>query len=188
MAEPSVSGLPDPAAVALPRPRGPMDRFIDGIELIAAFFVGIVAADIFISVLLRYFFSVQIPDAYDFGRLLLGILIFWGIAATSYRGTHITVDLLYANVGPRLQRFIDVFATLVLLFVVTVQTYTLYDKVWATRADHVLTFDLRLPVWPFFLVAWIGDVSAVLLIAVRTYRLIFYPELLGGQYQIKPVE
>src|ERR1044071_4400270 len=174
--------------IQAPRRRSRMDRFIDGIELIAAFFVGIVAADIFISVLLRYFFSVQIPDAYDFGRLLLGILIFWGIAATSYRGTHITVDLLYANVGPRLQRFIDVFATLVLLFVVTVQTYTLYDKVWATRADHVLTFDLRLPVWPFYLVAWIGDVSAVLLIAVRTYRLIFHPELLGGQYQIKPVE
>jgi hypothetical protein len=87
-----------------------------------------------------------------------------------------------------MQRFIDVFATLVLLFVVTVQTYTLYDKVWTTRADHVLTFDLRLPVWPFFLVAWIGDVSAVLLIAIRTYRLIFQPGEFGTQYQIKPVE
>jgi TRAP-type transport system small permease protein len=186
--------MPDietPAASAATQParrRDAMDIFIDTIELIAAFFVGIVAADIFVSVLLRYFFSYQIPDAYDFGRLLLGILIFWGIAATSYRGTHITVDLLYANVGPRLQRFIDVFATLVLLFVVTVQTYTLFDKVRGTYEDHVLTFDLRLPVWPFFLVAWIGDVSAVLLIAVRTYRLIFHPELLGGQYQIKPVE
>jgi TRAP-type transport system small permease protein len=168
--------------------RSYMDRFIDGIELIAAFFVLIVAADIFISVLLRYFFSVQIPDSYDFGRLLLGILIFWGIAATSYRGTHITVDLVYANVRPRLQRVIDVFATLVLLFVVSVQTYTLFDKVVTTRADNVLTFDLRLPTWPFFLVAWLGDVSAVLLIAVRTYRLIFQPEKMGGQYQIKPVE
>ena len=98
-------------------PRSLMDRFIDGIELIAAAFVGIVAADIFISVMLRYFFSIQIPDAYDFGRLLLGILIFWGIAATSYRGNHITVDLVYANVNPRYQRIIDVFATLVLLFV-----------------------------------------------------------------------
>jgi len=64
----------------------------------------------------------------------------------------------------------------VLLFVVTVQTYTLFDKVRGTYYDHVLTFDLRLPVWPFFLVAWIGDVSAVLLIAVRTWRLIFRPE------------
>src|SRR6202142_1603141 len=168
--------------------RGPMNWFIDFIELIAAFFIGLVALDIFISVMLRYFFNVQIPDAYDFGRLLLGILIFWGIAATSYRGTHITVDLPYANVGQRFQRFIDVFATLVLLFVVTVQTYTLYDKVRGTYADNVLTFDLRLPVWPFFLVAWLGDVSAVFLIAVRTYRLIFHPELMGGQYQIKPVE
>src|ERR1700686_2403817 len=135
MAEPTVSGSPDPAAAALPRPRGPMNWFIDGIELIAAFFVGIVAADIFISVLLRYFLSVQIPDSYDFGRLLLGILIFWGIAARSYRGTHITGDLVYANVGPKLRRFIDGFATLVLLFVVTVQPWTLLDKVTSTRAD-----------------------------------------------------
>src|SRR5262245_20472497 len=100
-----------------------MDRFIDSIEWVAAFFVGVVAADVFITVLLRYFFSISIPDSYDFGQLLLGILIFWGIAATSYRGTHITVDLVWANVSPRYQRMIDVFATLVLLFVVTVQTY-----------------------------------------------------------------
>ena len=168
--------------------RNRMDRFIDAIELVAATFVGLVAADIFISVLLRYFFSVSIPDSYDFGRMLLAILIFWGIAATSYRGTHITVDLVWANVGPRSQRRIDIFATLVLLFVVSVQTYTLLDKVIATKDDNVLTFDLNLPTWPFFAVAWAGDVSAVLLIAIRTYRLIFHPELMGGGYQIKPVE
>jgi len=101
--------------------RNRMDRFIDTIERVAAFFVGIVAANIFLAVMLRNIFSVSIPDSYDFGRLMLGILIFWGIAATSYRGGHITVDLLWANVGPRYQRMIDVFATLVLLFVVTVQ-------------------------------------------------------------------
>jgi TRAP-type C4-dicarboxylate transport system permease small subunit len=162
----------------------PADRFIDSIEMIAAIFVGVVAADVFISVLLRYFFNVSIPDSYDFGRLLLGILIFWGIGATSYRGTHITVDLLWANVGPRAQRAIDIFATLVLLFVVVVHTWTLYDKVAATRLDNVLTFDLRLPTWPFLAVAWLGDAAAVVLIAVRTYRLIFHPELLtAGRIQ-----
>ena len=153
-----------------------MDRFIDGIELAAAAFIGIVAIDIFVSVLLRYLFNTSIPDSYDFGRLLLGILIFWGIAATSYRGGHITVDLIWANVGPRYQRMIDVFATLVLLFVVTVQTYTLFDKVRGTYNDHVLTFDMHMPTWPFFAIAWAGDVSAVLLIAIRTWRLIFSPE------------
>src|SRR6202041_2628630 len=165
-----------------------MDRFIDGIELAAAAFIGIVAIDIFVSVLLRYLFSVSIPDSYDFGRLLLGILIFWGIAATSYRGGHITVDLVWAAAGPRAKRLIDVFATLVLLFVVTVQTTMLFDKVRATRADHVLTYDLHLPTWPFALVAWLGDVSAVLLIAVRTYRLIFHPENVADAGVVRTVE
>ena len=63
-----------------------------------------------------------------------------------------------------------------LLFVVTVQTSTLFDKVRLTYQDHILTFDLNIPTWPFYAVAWLGDVSAVLLIAVRTYRLIFQPE------------
>ena len=165
-----------------------MDRFIDSIEWIAAFFIGLVAFDVFISILLRYFFNITIPDAYSFGQLLLGIVIFWGIAATSYRGTHITVDLLWANVSPKWQRVIDIFATLLLLFVVVVQTYTLYDKVVTTRDSNVSTFDLRWPVWPFFAIAWIGDVAAVLLIAVRTYRLIFHPEMMKQDPLIKAVE
>ena len=158
-----------------------MDRCIDTIEWVAAFFVGIVAANIFVAVLLRNLFAVSLPDAFDFGRLLLGILIFWGIAATSYRGGHITVDLVWAHVGPRWQRVIDVFATLVLLLVVSIQTYTLFDKVRGTYNDNVLTFDLRLPTWPFFAVAWAGDVSAVLLIAIRTWRLLFQPQKLAGE-------
>jgi TRAP-type C4-dicarboxylate transport system permease small subunit len=156
--------------------RASMDRFINAIEWIAAGFVGIVAANIFLSVLLRNLFNYSIPDSFDIGRLLLGILIFWGIAATSYRGTHITVDLIWGNVGPKYQRIIDVFATLVLLFVVTVQTWTLFDKVRGTYNDNVTTFDMHMPTWPFFAIAWVGDVSAVLLIAIRTWRLIFHPE------------
>ena len=164
------------------------NKLIDGIELTAAIFVGIVAADTFISVILRDVFSYSIPDSYDFGRLLLGILIYWGIAATSYRGTHITVDLVWSAVGPRAKRAIDVFATLVLLFVVMVQTTMLFDKVVTTRADHVLTFDLNLPTWPFFAVAWLGDVSAVVLIIVRTYRLVVHPDWVAREREIKPVD
>jgi TRAP-type transport system small permease protein len=165
-----------------------MDRFIDTIEWLAAAFVGIVAADIFVGVMLRYFFSVSIPDSYDFGKLLLGILIFWGIAATSYRGSHITVDLVWSAVGPGGKRLIDIFATLVLLFVVSVQTIMLFDKVRLTREDHVLTYDLNIPTWPFALVAWLGDVSAVLLIAIRTCRLIFHPEDVAEAPAVKAVE
>ena len=174
-----------------PRARGAgfADRFINGIEWAAAVFVGVVALNIFVNVGLRKFFSWSIPDYYDFGRMLLGILIFWGIAATSYRGGHITVDLVWSAASPKWKRAIDVFATLVLLFVVTVQTAMLFDKVHITFKDNVQTYDMNIPVWPFYAVAWIGDVCAVILIAIRTWRLVFRPEALHDEhYDQKTVE
>jgi TRAP-type transport system small permease protein len=64
----------------------------------------------------------------------------------------------------------------------------LFDKVRGTFEDHVLTYDLGLPTWPFFAVAWAGDVSAVVLIAIRTYRLIFHPDLISGKPLGQPNE
>lgn len=151
-----------------------MNKFIDTIEWIAAIFVGLVCANIFLSVMLRQV-GIQIPDAYDIGSLMLGVLIFWGIAATSYRGTHITVDLVWQAASPKWKHRLDIFATLVLLFVVIVQTYTLYDKVLGTYLDNVKTYDLRMPVWPFYAVAWVGDAAAVALIAIRTFKLLKNP-------------
>ena len=48
-----------------------MDRFIDSIEWIAAVFVGVVAADVFITIFLRYFFNIQIPDPTTSGSFCL---------------------------------------------------------------------------------------------------------------------
>ena len=158
------------------------DKLINSIEWLAAIFVGIVALNIFVAVVLRKFFSTSIPDAYDFGRMLLGILIFWGIAATSYRGGHITVDLVWTAASKKWRRVIDVFATLVLLFVVVVQTAMLFDKVKGTYVDNVQTYDLNITIWPFYAVAWAGDVCAVILIAIRTWRLIFAPETLDAEH------
>ena len=67
------------------------------------------------------------------------------------------------------------------------QTYTLFDKVNSTRAEGIVTMDLQVPIWPFFLVSWIGDVAAVLLIAVRTWRLVFHSDHLQDPH-IKTAE
>jgi TRAP-type transport system small permease protein len=158
------------------------DRMINAIEWLAAMFVGIVALNIFVAVVLRKFFSTSIPDAYDFGRMLLGILIFWGIAATSYRGGHITVDLVWQAANKNWRRIIDVFATVVLFIVVAVQTAMLFDKVRGTFNDNVQTYDLNIPTWPFYAVAWAGDVCAVILIGIRTWRLIMKPEALHDEH------
>ncbi len=149
-----------------------LDKIIDAIELTAAGFLAVVTANIFIAVILRYFFSTGLPDSYDFGRLFLGILIFWGIAVANYRGDHITVDLLWGVCGPGLKRAMDIFAGLVSLGAMAVLTWMVGGKVISTYQDNVQTFDLNLPIWVAYLIAWIGIATSIVLLVVRTIRLI----------------
>jgi TRAP-type C4-dicarboxylate transport system permease small subunit len=164
---------------AAARGRSPVDRFIDLIEVTAAGFLAVVTLLTFVSVILRYFFSWGIPDAYDVTSLLLGILIFWGMAVASYRGDHITVDLLWGAMPPLIQRAMDVFAALVTLIGMVTFTWMFAEKVINIRAAHIGTFDLRQPVWIYYFVAWIGLASAVLLLVFRTLRLVVAPEKLA---------
>ena len=159
--------------------RAPVDRFIDLIEVMAAGFLAVVTLLTFVSVLLRYFFAWSIPDSYDFTRLLLGIVIFWGIAVASYRGDHIGVDLLWSASPPWAKRAMDVFSAIVTLVAMAAFTWMFALKVLGTRADNVGTFDLRQPVWIYYAVAWIGLGAAVLLLVVRTFRLVVTPEKLA---------
>jgi TRAP-type C4-dicarboxylate transport system permease small subunit len=156
----------------------PVERFIALIELTAAGFLAVVTALTFVSVILRYFFAWAIPDSYDLTRLLLGILIFWGIAVASYRGDHITVDLLWSAMPRRAKRATNAFASLVTLVGLAAFTWMFALKVLGTRADHVETFDLRQPVWIYYFIAWIGLAAAVALLILRTLRLMLRPEQL----------
>jgi TRAP-type C4-dicarboxylate transport system permease small subunit len=153
--------------------RSAVDRFIDGIEMTAAGFLAAVTFLIFVSVFLRYIFIWSIPDSYDLSSLGLGILIFWGIASASYRGEHITVDLLHTVLSPRLRRAVDAFADVVTLGCLVIFTWMVAIKVLNTRADGVATFDLRQPVWIYYFIAWIGLAAAILLMVVRAARALF---------------
>ena len=170
------------------RGHGPVDRFIDTIEVTAAGFLAVVTLLTFVSVLLRYFFAWAIPDSYDFTRLLLGIVIFWGIAVASYRGDHISVDLLWSAAPPWAKRTMDIFAALVTLIAMAAFTWMFAFKVIGTRADNVGTFDLRQPVWIYYAIAWIGLGSAVMLLVVRTVRLLFAPEKIATAHDPRAIE
>lgn len=195
--------------------RGAVDRFIAIIEYTAAGFLAAVTAITFLSVLQRgalsYFssladthsqswigvwagaiaaalFRLTIPDAYDLGALLLGILIFWGLAGAGYRGDHITVDLLWSALPRSLNRAMTVAADLVTVGCLAVFTWMMGVKVISTRIDNVSTFDLRLPVWLFYAIAWLGLAAAVVLLAVRIVRLVTAPERLAGPHRSGGIE
>lgn len=154
----------------------PLARFVDLIDRMAAAFFAAVTVLTFVSVFLRYLFAWSIPDSYDISAQLLGIIIFWGIAGASYRGDHITVDLIWSIVPPRARWVFDLFANAVTLVAIGVLTWMMAEKVLSTRLDNVRTFDTGLPVWAFYLVAWLGLAAAVVLTLARFVRLVVRPE------------
>jgi TRAP-type transport system small permease protein len=193
------------------RHRSAVDRLIDAIEYTAAGFLAAVTAITFLSVLQRgalsyvssladthgyawagaiaaVLFRLTIPDAYDVSALLLGILIFWGLAGAGYRGDHITVDLLWGALPRPLNRAMTVVADLVTLGCLAAFTWMMAGKVISTRSDNVSTFDLRLPVWLFYAVAWLGLAAAVVLLAIRIVRLVTAPERLAGPHRAGGIE
>jgi TRAP-type C4-dicarboxylate transport system permease small subunit len=149
-----------------------LDRVIDGAELLAGAFLAIAVAIAFVTVILRYVFSWSLPDGYDISRNLLGILIFWGIGVTGYRGEHITVDLVWGALGAPARRLMDIFAVTVSSGCMGFFAWATILKVTGTAKSSVSTFDLHLPVWPFYAVACVGIVAGVLLILIRLMRLV----------------
>jgi TRAP-type C4-dicarboxylate transport system permease small subunit len=149
------------------------------LESIAAVFLAAITALTFVAVLLRYVFSYVIPDSFDIARLLLGVSIFWGIATANYRDEHIGMDLVWSMVGHRGKRIIDVAAGLITLAVFGVFAWMFSFKLQDTWKSGETTFDLHMPLWTFYSLAWLGVAAGFFLLAVRIWRLIAHPAEAG---------
>jgi len=148
-----------------------MDRFVRMVEGTAGLLLLTVALTTFATVLLRKLFNYSPPDWFDLAQLMLGISIFWGIASACYRNGHILVDLLWEFLSARGRRVLDITATSILLVFMAALTLMLADAIRDTATGNVLTMELKLPVWPFHLLAGAGILAGTILTAVRLARL-----------------
>lgn len=166
-----------------------VDRFITVTEKAAGIFLAAVTILVFVNVMLRggstgladvlnwitgrtdIKFVLTIPEWYHLSCLALGVCIFWGLAATSYRNDHIKVDILWDSLGPAGRRLIDLAATGILFLFLVVFTYMLGIKVMSGYWSGEATYDLRLKLWPFHLVMAVGILFATMLVLIRIVRL-----------------
>lgn len=148
-----------------------MDRFVRMVEGTAGLLLLTVALTTFATVVLRKLFNYSPPDWFDLAQLLLGISIFWGIASACYRNGHIVVDLVWEFLSSRGRRILDITATSILLVFMAALTLMLADAIRDTASGNVLTMELKLPVWPFHVLAGAGILAGTILTAVRLVRL-----------------
>lgn len=146
-----------------------MKRLLSAIETMAALSLLLIAVLTAGNVLLRYAFSVQIPDWFDGSRMLQGIALFWGIALATYYGTHICVDLLWESLKPAGQRRVDLIGTAVTAAFLIPMAWMIWVKVGGTGSQG--TMDLRLPLQWFYAAGAAGASVAALLALVRLVHL-----------------
>jgi TRAP-type C4-dicarboxylate transport system permease small subunit len=148
-----------------------MERWVLRTEKAAGLFLGAIALITFLGVTLRATLGFAIPDGFDLSRLLLAVAMFWGIASTSYRNEHIQVDIVWQILSPAGRRRLDLAATAITLAFMAVFAIMLGQKVMSTWRSAEATFDIRLQIWPFHLLAAAGIGFATLLLAIRLWRL-----------------
>jgi TRAP-type C4-dicarboxylate transport system permease small subunit len=138
-----------------------MEFVVRMVERVAGLFLALVALLIFLSVVLRYVFATNLPDAFDLSQYLQGIAIMWGLAVATYRGGHIAVDLLWEAAGPAGKRCIDIFARLVMTAFFFLLALWLFLRLPNVMASGRVTVELGLPIWPFYLAASLGVLACV---------------------------
>ncbi|HEX5515327.1 MAG TPA: TRAP transporter small permease subunit [Gammaproteobacteria bacterium] len=145
------------------------------IERIASLCLAAITAVIFISSLARYLFAAPIPDSHAISSLLLGVAVLWGLASVTWHDGHISVDIVWLLAGPRLRWFMDVCGLLLTGLFLALFAWMLLGRIETVLASGQYTVDLRLAIWPFYLMAWAGVVAAVVLCCARLCLLVFRP-------------
>jgi C4-dicarboxylate transporter, DctQ subunit len=137
------------------------------VEKIASLFLAIITTLVFLSAIGRYLFAAPIPDAFDISRLLMGIAVLWGFASVGFRGSHIKVDLIAELLPPHIRRWLDIVAWLVLLGFTVALAWMLAGRVTSAFGSGEVTVDLRIPIWPFLGLIWLGVAASILTISSR---------------------
>lgn len=130
-------------------------------------FLVVIAFLTFVAVVMRYVFKVAFPGSFDIGRLLLGVAIFWGIAVATYRRRHICVDIAWQAMPKRMRRIVDIFADTAFAVFACLMAWAMFQQVARVRTTGQTTFELGIPLWPFYAVAWAGLVLCCLVLLMR---------------------
>ena len=144
-----------------------MEKLIQWMERVGAFFLFVIAITITISVALRYWFNWPLPDGDAVSRLLLSIVVFWGLAGACHHDDHIRVDLLWERLPKRARAWVGLFAQLFTLAAMVVLAWAAFDRIGAQHRSGETTYDLALPLWPFYAVAWLGMIATIVAIMGR---------------------
>ena len=134
-------------------------RWMERIGALALFAIMVL---ITVTAITRYALNWALPDADALSRHLLAIVVFWGFASACLRQEHIQLDLITKMLPKTLETRVVRLSIAITLLAVAGMTFAAWHRLGDLRASGETTYDLRLQLWPFYAVAFVGMVAAVL--------------------------
>lgn len=107
----------------------------------------------------RYLLNRPITGTYELTGLFAALAVFFGFGFAHIAREHITIDLVYSAVGPRIRRAMDVFATIVTVGGVVALAWGLRHYAGRMDAGNYTTSVLKVPIGPFVWGAVLGSAA-----------------------------
>ena len=117
----------------------------------------------FTDVLGRYFLSSPVPGTVELTEVLVALVMFAALAAATHAGEHVKVELLVANSSARTQFLLRKLGEFAVLLACVGIAYGLTEQTFSLLSTGDLTPVLRLPLYPFTLIACLLSLAALLI-------------------------
>ncbi len=98
-----------------------------------------------------------IPGAFELTEFMLAIAVLTAIGYTQVKGEHISIDIFTSKFSPKVQAVIDTLTHLFSLIIFVLVTWQTVKYAQLLYESHDVSGVLRLPVYPFLIVAAIGS-------------------------------
>jgi C4-dicarboxylate transporter DctQ subunit len=146
-------------------------------NLVAAAFIFVLMFLGMAQVLGRQLFNHPINGYIDFVELSMATFAFLGVAYCQRLGGHVRMEMFLKIAPGRLRWSMEVFGTLIALFVIAVLTWYSFDHFLRAYRLGDSTIDAELPVWPSKLIV---PVSFALLLLRLLVQLVAYLRLVAN--------
>ena len=142
------------------------------LNYVSSFFLAFLMLMTVADVVSRKIFNSPIMGTYELTLLLITIVVYLGFAHANDFKEHVVIDVLY-EVLPRAGKFIfSVISSLLNLALACTMCYAIYNYIFRLYASGGVTASLKIPLWPFAVVAVVGMAGLVLSI-IGDFILIF---------------
>jgi TRAP-type C4-dicarboxylate transport system permease small subunit len=109
-----------------------------------------------VDVILRYCFNKPLGWSYEITELLLVFIVFSGLLYVQMKKGHVSVDILVSRLPAKSKYIVEVIVTIISFVLVSLMAWQTFVAVQGQMESNLSTGILRMPIYPFVVVAACG--------------------------------